>query len=234
MAKFILTIEDGVNKGFTNYKEANIKGVRNTLNTMAALTRKNAIKNVKNNFTLRNTYTTKNIIFKKADKTIIAGMESQAGALKRAKYMKLQEEGGQRPNVDGRTAIGQKNARKGNSSRQVVSRNYYIKRIAPRIVRGPFKKKFKSSKAKMVASMHVAHKKKLFLKRGGNIYRVSSVFSSGGHTKAKLDHLYHITTKQIFIDREPWLLPATKKPVRDGPNIYKSSMKKLWKDGTIN
>ena len=234
MAKFILEIDDKITPGFENFKKANVIGIRNTLNVQAGLTRRNAIRNVQDEFILRNRFTKSQVQFEKTNSSIISTMESRAGATKKADYMKLQELGGQRPDFDGRTAIGQKKARVGGSSRKPVSRPLYMQRVKKKIVKGPFKKNYKTSKSKMVASMAVAEKKKLFIKRGDNVYRVISFYRSGrNNIKARLQHLYNIQTKPIHIDAEPWLLPATVKPARDGHNIYKSEMKKLWRDGKI-
>ena len=51
---------DGVKRGFVEINKA--KGIiaRNTLNTIAFLTRKNDIKNIRDNYILRNNYTIPN------------------------------------------------------------------------------------------------------------------------------------------------------------------------------
>jgi len=233
MTKFILDIDDKITPGFTNFKEANIRGIRNTLNTQAALTRRNAVKTIKQDFTLRNTFTVRQIQFDKTSETDISRMEAVIGATKRAAYMELQETGGQRPDSDGRTAIGQDDARIAGSGKKPVSKSLYMRRVGKKIVKGPFKKNLKTSRSKTVAAMFVAEKKKLFVKRNNNIYKVRSIFKSGNKVNANLTHIYNIQTGPIIIKSEPWLLPATFKPARDGANIYKSQMKKLWKDGDL-
>lgn len=234
MAKFILDIEDSIKTGFTDFKKANTLAIKNTLDTQAGLTRRNAIKKIQDNFTLRNTFTKRNIRFEKTEGNVISKMESRVGATQPASYMRLQELGGQRPDADGRTAIGQAMSRTGQNRRKPVSRSLYIQKISKKIVRGPFKRNLKTSRSRSVASMFVAQKKKLFIKRNNNIYRVSSIFASGGKVKSQIEHFYNIQTKAIHINPDPWLEPATLKPARDGFNIYKSQIKKLWKNADVN
>lgn len=234
MTKFILDIDDKITPGFVNFKKANIQAIQNTLNIQAALTRRNAIKNVKDNFVLRNTYTTRNIQFEKTSEKNISKMESRVGALDRADYMKTQELGGQRTDSDGRTAIGQKGARKAQSRGKPVVKSLYVRRIGKKIVKGPFKKNLKTSKSKIVAAMFVAQKKKLYIKKNENIYFVNSIYSHGGNIKADIKHIYNIQTRPLVIKADPWLLPATFKPARDGANIYKVQIRRLWKDGNFD
>jgi len=233
MTKFILDINNPMKRGFDDYKKANTMAIRNTLNIQAALTRKNAIEIIKEDFTLRNSFTEDSISFKKTRSKSIPKMESKAGALQRAKYMRLQELGGQRPDLDGRTSIGQADARIGRSKRKVVSKSLYITAVKKKIVRGPFKKKFKSSKAKKTAALFVAQKKKLFIKRNNNIYSVQSIHKSGGKVKTRISHIYSIQTRPLHIKPSPWLEPASRKPARDGENIFRSQIHKMLKNKKI-
>ena len=54
-----------INRGFIDINKASNMAARNTLNIIAAITRKNFVKNVQDNFTLRNKFTVGNIRFEK-------------------------------------------------------------------------------------------------------------------------------------------------------------------------
>jgi len=233
--KIKLILDDrGLRRGFVNFKSANIVAVKNTLNIAAGLTRRNAVANVKKDFILRNSWTVRNIQFEKVNTNKIKKMESRVGATSRAGYMADQESGGQRKRSStGNTSIGQKYARQGQSKNRPVSKSKYISRVGKKIVKGKMSKNYTSHKARFVAVMAKAYQKKLFIKRGQNIYRVANFTASGGRVRAQLQHIYNIVEKNIYLAPEPWLKPATVKPARDIFNIYKSQLRKLWKDGKI-
>lgn len=226
-------IDHGVQKGIKDFQTLKNTAVRNTLDTCAGLTRRNAVKNVKDDFTLRNNFTVANIRFEKVATRNIGMMQARAGATEKASYLRTQEEGGDRLKRGAVTAIGKAAARAGNSMARPVSRGKYITKIQPRIVKGAHKKKQPSHQAYGVAQMAVAFKKKKFLKRNSNIYTVESFSSVHGKVTARLKHIYNIQTKTIKVNRETWLEPAIIKPANDLPRIYKSNLKKLWKYADI-
>lgn len=234
--KIKLNIDDkSLQRGFVDFKSANKIAVKKTLNIVAAMTRRGAVKNVKDDFTLRNTFTVRNIQFDKVETNTISKMRSRTGATQRADYLETQHTGGtRRKKRPGRTAIAAKGARISGSKARPVSRKNYISKIAPRTVRGSQKRRFRSHKGYAVAQMFVAYNKNKYLKRRGSIYRVRSISGgSGKPVRARLEHLYVITPKTIFIKRVNWLESATRRPARDLGNIHKSQLRKLWKNGKI-
>jgi hypothetical protein len=227
--------------GFADFPKANAEAVKNTLNVAAALTRRNAITNVKNDFTLRNTFTTRNIQFDKAtlSGTSIKNMESRVGATERADYMATQEDSGKRKlskKSSGNTAIPQTSTRIGRSSSKMVSKALYLRSMRSKMVKGRMRKNFKSPKARVVARMYVANRENKFFKRSdGSILRVKQFSKSGKNTvTARTELLYTLIKRPIFIRQNKWLEPATKKPARDLDNIYKSNLRKLWKTGKFD
>jgi len=158
-------------KGFLGkfQESSNIAMVR-TLNTQAALTRKDAIKNVKADFTIRNNFTTRQIQFEKATETrnttLAYRAESRVGATKKAGYMKLQEEGGKKRNKagSGNISIGRRAAR-GGSTGNVIQNKYHLRNITRwDFAWGGYTQFHKSKKAKHVALAAAAFKnKKLIL-----------------------------------------------------------------------
>jgi len=228
--KLKLELDDkGLRKGFVDFQNANKVAVKNTLNIAAALTRRNAVAEVKKDFTLRNTWTVRNIQFDKATGTDIRKMKSRVGATERASYMATQEKGGRRPRRGRVTSIPQRKARMGDSLSKPVTRAKYISRIKPRIVSGAHAKAQPSHRAYGVAQMAVAFKKKLFLKRNDNIYWVASFETRNGRVRAQLEHLYHITAKSLMIKKETWLEPSIRRPVENFSKIYRGQLRKLWK-----
>jgi len=236
--KFILD-DKKLMRGFSDFPKANVRSTRDTLNTVAAISRRNAIDHVQRDFILRNTFTTRNIQFDKAEGDIISKMVSRTGATERADYMETQETGGKRKlssKSSGGTAIPQKTTRLGRSARKEVSKSFYLRSIRGKLVRGRMKKNFTSHKARFVARAAVAHKTGKFIKRKSGAIVVVNQFSKSGRNRvtASTDLLYTLSKGRIYIKPDPWLRPSIAKPVRDFFNIYKSNLRKLWKNGEFH
>lgn len=230
--------------GMKDFKKANNQAVLNTLNKAAAVTRSESVKEIRNDFTLRNTFTVRSVVFDKATQKTISEMKSTVGALKRASYLATQEEGGmrrsrartsERGKIKTNTAIPMKSTRGGLSESRPVSSEYYITKIQKKIVRDSgFKKKGLSPRSRAVAQMFVAHKYGLYLKRNDNIFSVSSFNQTGrNNISVQLNHLYSIHHTPIHIDKETWLEPSYKKASRNLEAVYKWELKKLWTTGKI-
>lgn len=127
------------------------------MNIVAATARNNAIRNVQNNFTLRNNFTTKQIRFTKcaANVKTFRQIKSETGATDRIPYMERQEKGGTHRGANGNLIIPTTKAR-GGSNTKTVRRPYYYSAIKPLIVHGSTG--FKSKKAAHVARAFVAAK----------------------------------------------------------------------------
>jgi hypothetical protein len=232
MADFTLRIEDKeLKRGFANFNKASRVAVRETLNIAAILSHRAARRNISNQFTLRNTFTKRQVQFQKVQNVRINDMFSSTGATQKADYLETQEIGGRRKRKGRATAIPQTNVRIGRSFAKPVSRDFYVRKIQKNMVKGAFKKNIRNRRSRGVAQIAMAWKTKKFILRGGNIYKVKSFSGGRGRPiRAKLQRLYYIERKDIFIKANPWLRPSTKKPTRDMSNIYKSQLRKLWKD----
>lgn len=235
MAQFILQMDDrGLKKFFLDYEKANAIAITQTLSSQAGLTRKNAIKKIKGDMTLRNTWTLRQIQFDQAEKTSVTSKAfravARAGATKLAPYMAKQELGAVKP---GSTAIGQAAARTSESTRKPIAAKFRLnkpKMKAGNMVTGPYRRPGASSKSRGVAMMWVAFQKKKYIKSKGRIFQVTSASTGPPRFETKL--LYSTGHMNVRIKPSPWLLPATKKPVADGGNIYFSKLKKqLIKEG---
>lgn len=220
--------DHGVEKGLKDFKGASKMAMRNTLNIAVSLSRRNAIAEVKKDFTLRNTFTVKSITYEQVPSIQSGIMVARVGALKRADYLKTQEEGGKRKQTGQVTAIGMPGSRFGGSSSRAVMSSRHISKLKGRIVKGSHKKKQPSHKAYAVAQAAVAFKKKKYLKYRGEMFKVDSFSSRSGKVSYRMTHLYHVHKKPIRVKKNTWLQPAILKPSNDLQRIYKSQLRKLW------
>ena len=235
----VLKIDDNM-KGFLGkFQDASNIAMVRTLNTQAALSRKDAIKNVKADFTIRNNFTTRQIQFEKATETrnttLAYRAESRVGATKKAGYMKLQEEGGKKRNKagSGNISIGRRAAR-GGSTGNVIQNKYHLRNITRwDFAWGGYTQFHKSKKAKHVALAAAAFKNKKLILAKNRILEVTAFKASGRKPRIKTRVLYTVEHKNVMVKSNPWLEPATRKPAVDGPNIYKHALKKLFKEGKI-
>lgn len=222
-----------LNTGFADIQKANTIAVRSTLNVMAGLTRKNALGNVRSDFINRNEFTEKSIVFRSARGMDISNMSSSAGALERAGYMELQEEGGTRKTKNGTPLAIATNTARGGSRSSSVRRSNYLKAMRKNAVSGQSRKHYKSVRAKNVARAYVAFKEKKFLSRSGGIYTVGSFRKSKRGINFKSRMIYNTKHQDVQVSKTPWLEPATFKPVQDAQSIYNSQVNKLLRKAVI-
>jgi hypothetical protein len=229
----LLKIDDHrVKEGFVDAEKAISIAARRTLNTQAALTRRNGLVNINKNFHTRNSWTERNIIYEQTRKKKIENMESRTGATEDAEYMKLQELGGvHRPKKRNTLAIPEDPARGGNFA-QPVSKKYYMSNLrGSHIVKGKYRGRKRSARSRTVATAYVAHKTGKLVKRKTGIYRVTNFRKKSGSIKFRMIRLYNLQKRSTRVPKQPWLLPAAEKPVQDGQSIFNSQIRKqLSKD----
>jgi len=223
-----------INRGFVDLQKASNRAAKNTLNIVAAISRRNYRKNARDSLILRNTFTIASIRYDKTETEDISQMETRVGALERAGYLELQEEGGKRRSKRGSAlAIPQPFARRGGSNRRLVSKLNYLRKLKSQRVKGKFKKKFKSKKAMNVARAAVAFREKKVLRYSDNIFQITSFKKNKSRVQFKKKHLYNLSQRTANIKSRKMLLPAIEKPVHDSQNIYNSQMKKLLRSKEI-
>ena len=212
-----------------DFPTANAEATKNALNTAAALSRKNAVRIIKNDFTLRNKFTERNIQFDKTSSASINSMESIVGATLKVPYMETQDQGGIKKKKGKNYALATSTARDG-SDKNVINKSNYMSRVlrsglkknAPKINRG--------RRGNAVAQLYMANKLNKVINRNGKIYRVDSFAKMGrDHVKAKTTLLYSLRQSPITIRKTRWLQRAIEKPSRDLENIYISQIKKIWR-----
>jgi hypothetical protein len=240
-----VTVDDfSMVHGFKSFKLANNQAVRNTLNKAAGFTRNEAIKEIKKDFTLRNTFTVRSVVYDKVKQTEISKMQSSIGALKRASYMRTQELGGFKRgrsrggqiegSVKTNSAIPMNTTREGSSSSRPVMTGNYTQKIKRQMVKGSFKRPGLSPSSRAVAVMAVGKKYNMFISRGNSIFAVKSFIKTGRNSvSAQLEHLYTIHNNPIRIVKREWLNPSVQKASRNLEAVYRWELKRLWKEGNI-
>lgn len=216
---------DKLNFEFADKIKASETAAKNTLNTVAFLSRKNAIKNIKQKFTVRNTFTQRQIQVERVKENAVLGlMWSSVGATEKADYMRLQEEGGTKEGKSGNILMPQLAARGGSIS-NLVAKTMYYKKIKKNIIN--FSSRKGSRKANLIATAYAANKNNKFIKYKDNIYQITSFTKSGDSVSFTKKHIYNISQKTAKIKENKWLEPAIQKPVSDFQNIFNSNIKKM-------
>jgi len=203
----------------TDMKEQIIKGAIATVNVQAALTRKNAIENLKSDFTLRNNFTASQVQFTQMPqgRYSLEAIESTIGITEKAGYMARQETGGVRKPAKGNNlAIPTNQARGGNKGAPVQKQNYLSK---IKTVKGE-KSLIKRAAVAAEKKMAIRHNDKLFLIN--NFQR-----KSDGGVTFKMQMIYGLDKKETITPATPWLKPASEKPAKDSETIFIAQMKKL-------
>lgn len=221
-----MIIEDRkLQRGFVDIKKANDIAVRNTLNTMAFLSRKNSLKKIDQNFIIRNKFTKRNIRVDKVNQINVRDMESRMGATEKASYMEMQEHGGiRKPKRPGHLAIPQLSAR-GGSKNKTVSRVHYLRRIKKQKLR--WSGSSGTRKSRLVALAYKSQQTTRPFVYKKNIYIVKSFRKSGNKVFFEKEHLYNLSQKNAVVKGKKWMAPSIQKPIQDRQNIYNSQIRKL-------
>jgi hypothetical protein len=213
-----------------------------TVNVMAAVGRKGAVKNVKEKFINRNTFTARQVQFTPMPQSKyikIAAIHATLGATDKAPWLKRQEEGGVHKPSQGKTLAIPSDRARGCSVRKAVAAAMRVARIGKRRrVRSPKKgdyaARFKSEKAIKVAKAWAAFTKGLFLPLGDtggqrNLFVVTKFFKTRNRVAFKLEQVYKFNQGSTTTKPEPWLLPASEKVAAQCQAIFNSQMKRLTK-----
>jgi hypothetical protein len=213
----------------TDMKEMIIKGGIATVNMQAALTRKNAVKAVQDDFTLRNNFTTSQIQFQQMEKSrflSLSAIQSKVGITERAGYMARQETGGPHKAEGGsKLAIPTYRARGGNRGSPVL-KNYYLHKLK-KVKGGGVELQGQTYRSWLVRKAAVAARDNLVMRHNDKLFQVSNFQKSGGNVSFKMDQIYGLDREETIPPASPWLMPAAEQPARDVESIFISQMKKL-------
>ena len=217
---------ENIGKIFKDAEKKCIKACINTVNIQAASSRNEGIINIKKNFTLRNTWTERNIIYTQCPQNVtdINQIQSEVGATQRAEYMERQEKGGIHKAKGNKLAIPSTMARGGASNKKVKSSLYLSKNG---LVSGPTTRAT-TRKSQYVARAFVAAKNKLFLSANKTLFQVTKFTKSGDSISFKQTPIYNVKFTQTKTPAQPWLKPATDQQAKEAQQIYNYQLDKLF------
>jgi hypothetical protein len=228
-AKLILNDLESFHILTTDMKETIIKAAINKVNIQAALTRTKAIQNIKANFTVRNTFTARQVQYTQMPqgRYSLSLIQSTVGITEKGSYMARQETGGVRRPAAGKTlAIPTAAARGGSNTLPVVRKNY-VSRIKSKIIRASGYLTDGTHKARIVEMAAAAAKKGGFLAINKKIFRVENFVKNDGGAKFRLRQLYGFDRRTTVTRSQPWLKPASEAIAKQGEKIFISEMQKL-------
>ena len=213
----------------TDLKEQIIKGAINTVNMEAALTRRNAMANIKEDFTLRNTWTTRQIQFTQMPlgRYSLGAIQSSVGVTDKAAYMERQEVGGKHEPASGGTLSIPTNVARGGTSSSAVQKKFRLSDLKKLKLRGEMRATTDTHKSRQVARAIVAFREGKVIQYGGNLHFVDRLSIQNGRVEFHLRQVYGFDKPSTETPKKPWLLPAYEKVAKDTENIFLSQMKKL-------
>jgi hypothetical protein len=210
-------------------KEQIIKGGIATVNVQAALTRRKAIENIKDDFTLRNNFTTSQVQFTQMPqgRYALSAIHSTVGITEKAGYMARQELGGPHTTPSGgNLAIPTTIARGGNRGSLVLKPNYLSRAKSKTFVAN-----FSGAqhpRARLVAAAYLAFVKKGFMRYNNQLFSVNNFEKkSDDGISFKMQHLYDFSKRETTTPATHWLERAMQEVAKDSENIFISQMKKL-------
>jgi hypothetical protein len=213
----------------TDMKEQIIKGGIATVNVQAALTRRKAIENIKEDFTLRNNFTTSQVQFTPMPqgRYALSAIHATVGITERAAYMARQESGGiHKPDSGNTLAIPTNRARAGGSRGSPVLKNFRVSSLKRQKVKVTFPDNV-TEKFKQVKRAEAAFKTNKLIQYGGNLHFVKDFRSNSGRVTFHLQQVYSFDKKETETEEKPWMKPSYETVAKDSEKIFISQMKKL-------
>jgi hypothetical protein len=213
----------------TDVKEKIIEAARNKVNIQAAMTRKKALANIQSNFTLRNTWTARQIQYTQwpQGRYSLSVIQATVGATEKAPYMERQEKGGtHRPLGMKVLAIPTDAARGGNRAAPVPRQNY-LARIGKKTIRAHGFLTNGTHGARIAAMAAQAAKSGGFVSMNHRLFRVENFVQRDQGVSFRLRQFYGFDRKATLTPASPWLLPAAESVAAEGEKIFAQQMKKL-------
>ena len=229
------------------------KAYRATVNMQVALTRRGALRNIADNFTIRNNFTKRQVQFTQMPEGDhqLSDIQASIGVTEDAGYMRRQEEGGDRRPRQGQTLPIPTDFARGGSHRRPVLKPMRVSNVRNRRRRvhgessarlPQHRGKGKNARGKLtthtrasnfVSRAYIAFKHGLFMPMGGNkehrnLHKVVS-FRKRGRDNVEFEtrQVYRFDMDRTHTPAQPWLWPATEKVAKDGQRIFNSQAKKL-------
>lgn len=223
-------------KGINAYSKA-MKDVQGKMATAAAAAvtktaytaRKNAISNIEKNFTLRNTFTTRQIFTTPARKSSnLKNIKAYTGALDPAGYMARQETGGIKKTDTGANLIIPNTRARGGSNTNKVQKRYTYANVIKNTAHWSNRKG--SRRARLVATAYYAAKHSKFMRIGDSFFRISKFRKTKGSTpkvKFTAQQILNLKHKTTYTPQKEWLKPASEYAEKLTPQFYQQEMDKL-------
>lgn len=183
------------------------------LNKMAMETRKQSIEDLDEDFTVRNKWTQRGMLFQKVDRTLdIKKMKSEVGSIR--DYMRSQQEGF----YEDQPAVPQTAARTSQSNRRPIARPNRFPNFKKSNKTLSMRNIHNERQYRVRAVQHAIETNQRFLvmtfnKKKG-IYKVVGGKKGtkwGWPENAKTKLMYHLEDKNIWVPKRPWLEKAAKK-----------------------
>ena len=213
----------------TDTKEQIIKAGIATVNIQSALARKNAVQNVKDDFTLRNNFTTSQIQYTQMEKTRLISLSAifaTTGITEKAGYMARQETGGPHRAENGSGLTIPTYAARGGNKGSPVLKKYYLHKLKKVSGEG-LKLSGDTFRSWLVRKAAVASRLNIPMRHNDKLFSITGFQkkSDGGIT-FKMKQIYGFDKEETMTPETPWLRPAYEKPAKDGETIFISQMKK--------
>jgi hypothetical protein len=231
LTTFLLEDPKAFSKLAESIKKDVTKAAINTVNIQSALARKNLVSRVGKDFTLRNTFTIRQLQYTQMKQRPVKSLDeikSVIGFTEKADYMERQDIGGEhRPKQGSRLAIGTDKARTGSDKKKPIARRFRLSNIENIKLKGPYTIKAKSKKARGVARAFIASKKKLLVHYGKDLFAVRRFKKKGDNISFLIDKIYIRTKENTYTPAQGYFLPECEKPAADVQKIFNSQMDKV-------
>lgn len=195
----------------------------NAINRTAFTARKNAIENVKANFTLRNNFTQKSIHTTPCRSSAkLNNIKATTGALERAQYMARQETGGMKKSPTGKNLIIPTTLTRGGKNQNTVRKNFRYSAVIAKTA-----KPKNSTKTAFVAAAAAAAKTKGFVRLNNAFFRVTNFRKTKSGIKFRLKEALNLKHNTTYTPAKPWLLPAAQNATNLTQTFFNEEMDKL-------
>lgn len=203
-----------------------VKAGIKTVNIVAASARNNAISNIEKDFTLRNDFTTKGVVFTPCSSSVrtLKDIMSETGIDERRGYMARQETGGVKKNPSGNNLIIPNTNARGTSNKNKVKSKFFYRNI-----RHNFKPRQNSSKL----ALAVAAKNASMVTGGGfirinqTIFHVTKFMKKGDNRMFISKPVLNLTRMSVQIKEKPWLVPASDYAAQMMQDVFNKQMDAL-------
>lgn len=209
----------------TESQNAWTKSAIETVNIQAALTRKNAQMQLKENFTLRNQFSENSILYTScpANTKRLEDIQSVVGATERAEYLSRQEFGGMHK-ATGRTLAIPTTTARGGTNAGLIRKQYKLRQM--KTVNYSGGREYASKKSHLVAMAQVSFNTKRLLNFKTGIFEVTDFKKNGDAVDFTTKLIRNKKYIQTYTRPSPWLAPAMADPAAKVQEIFNQQMAK--------